>query len=463
MTQQTLLLMLFLLAGFVRTTSVCAQTQPLFQVIEESLGKLLKMPELSARWASPDNRHFAYIASVGGKVVVVLDGKQGPQYDSVVKHTLSFSADSQRLVYAARRSGKLFLVLDQKEQSLDGDLTPPAFNRNPLLSSDGRHVACILKRNNNVVVLRDGVEGKPYEQIVSAAFSPDSQRFLYTAVKGQESFVVVDEVEGKPYRGVGLPLFSPDSRLVVYSARTDAGNLVVVNQKEGKVHEMLGDITISPDSKHVAYLGTNPQRFTMAVVDGIEGKPYEAIISAVKFSNDGRHVAYVASHTTHDAFVVVDGIEHEQYPFVTAPVFSPSSQGFAYRAHKPTGDVLVLNDVEGPTFKAIDPTSITFSPDSKHLAFKVVAGNKEFIVLDSVANKKYEQVGQPAFSRDNSHLAYMAQAANRWRIRIDTFASAPYDSVLNRDALMFAESGELYFIAIRNNEVFRVKCTPNGP
>jgi len=443
-----------------QTASVCAQSQPSFQVTEESLGKLLNMPDLSARLASRDNRHFAYIASVGGKAVVVWDGKQGPKYDSIVKHTLSFSPDSQRLVYAARRNGNLFLVLNQTEQLLTGELAPPAFNHNPLLSADGRNVACILNQNNKALVLRDGVVSQPYDRIVFAAFSPDNQRFLYTAANGQESFVVVDGVEGKHYRGLDLPQFSADSKLVVYSAQTGGGTLIVVNGQEGKLYPMFGSVTISADSKHVAYLGANAQKLSMIIVDGVESKPYENI-SEFKLSSDANKVAFIASHTGSSSFLVVNGIEHQAYPVIVGLTLSPNGESLAYQADKQGGDVMVLNDVESKVFKTIEHQSMVFSPDGKRLAFKVIFGSQESIVSDGVSGKKYEGVGYPAFSSDGKHLAYLGAKGNHWRMVIDNKESVTYDSVLNRESLRFDESGSLYFTAIRNNEVFRVKCTPN--
>jgi hypothetical protein len=420
----------------------------------------LKMPDLSARLASPDNRRFAYIASVAGKAVVVTDGKQGPQYDSIVKHTLSFSPDSQRLVYAAKRNGQLYLVLDQQEQLLTGELTPPAFSRNPLLSPDGLHFACILKRNNKVVVFRDGVESKTYDGIVFAGFSPDSRRFVYTAAVGPESFVVVDEVEGKRYHGVDLPQFSPDSKLVAYSAMADGGSVAIINEQESKVYPMLGSITISADSKRVAYLGTNAQKLTMAIVDGVEGKPYEGILFSVKFSHDSRHVAYVATHTGQTSFVVRDGVEQKEYPLIFDVVFSPTGERTAYVARKQVGDVVVLDDVEGAPIKLIDARSLAFSPDSQHVAYKVVSGNKELVGLDGVNGKKYQEVGYPAFSPESKHLAYLAREANAWRMVIGQAKSAAYESVLNRESVWFDDSGAVYFIAIRKGEAFRIKCSP---
>jgi hypothetical protein len=60
---------------------------------------------------SGSGRRHAYPATLGGKAVVVVDGKPGPAFDSV--EGLRFSADSQHLVYGATKDGTHQIVVDQ--------------------------------------------------------------------------------------------------------------------------------------------------------------------------------------------------------------------------------------------------------------------------------------------------------------------------------------------------------------
>jgi hypothetical protein len=51
--------------------------------------------------------HFAYPAlGSSGKVVVVLDGQEGPEFDGIVKGTLVVRADGAVMYYAVKRDGK---------------------------------------------------------------------------------------------------------------------------------------------------------------------------------------------------------------------------------------------------------------------------------------------------------------------------------------------------------------------
>lgn len=64
---------------------------------------------------SPDSRRVAYVAKVGNKQIVVVDGKKGKQYDGIVSGSLVFSPDSERVAYAAMIGNMKFVVVDGKE------------------------------------------------------------------------------------------------------------------------------------------------------------------------------------------------------------------------------------------------------------------------------------------------------------------------------------------------------------
>jgi hypothetical protein len=70
---------------------------------------------------SPDIRRMAYTAQARGRLFVVVDGKEGKEYDAIGKDSPIFSPDSRRVAYAARMGNKHFMVVDRMEQkSYDG-------------------------------------------------------------------------------------------------------------------------------------------------------------------------------------------------------------------------------------------------------------------------------------------------------------------------------------------------------
>jgi len=78
-----------------------------------------------------------------GKRHVVLDGKEGPQYDFIT--SLTFSSDGQRFAYKARRGRKWLVVIDGREDQRVFDY----FTRKPIhFSPDGKRVAYVGGRGN---------------------------------------------------------------------------------------------------------------------------------------------------------------------------------------------------------------------------------------------------------------------------------------------------------------------------
>ncbi|MBI4488826.1 MAG: tetratricopeptide repeat protein, partial [Deltaproteobacteria bacterium] len=93
--------------------------------------------------------------------------------------------------------------------------------------------------SERLIVSRDKLAGG---RIVPASLkgSRDSKRVTYIVAVGDKWLVVVDGKEEKPYDEIwaeSFLFFSPDSRRIAYAARTDARWLVVVDGKEEKPYD----------------------------------------------------------------------------------------------------------------------------------------------------------------------------------------------------------------------------------
>jgi WD40 repeat protein/tetratricopeptide (TPR) repeat protein len=209
-------------------------------------------------------------------------------------------------------------------------------------------------------------------------------------------------------------------------------------------------LAVSPDGRHTAYTASRPDKWFVAIIDGVEGKRYDAILtyyfSVAKykdqrrtyfFSPDSKRVAYIAQEYR-SLIVVVDGVESAKYDAIYNVAFSPDSKHYAFDAKKGDKVVVVLDGVEGKEYdypeEKRDPdrppmpdgiyykfggTGFIFSPDSNHLAYSAVEKNKAVIVLDgrevgaNVGRGYVWQVmpfsgnGMLVFSPDSSLLAYI--------------------------------------------------------
>jgi Tol biopolymer transport system component len=344
---------------------------------------------------SPDLKRLAYFNWSWGKQSVVVDGRQGKEYDDIGYGALTFSPDSKRVAYIAGSANKRFVVVDGQEgKHYDGIhihyFTIPSGNTGApdlIFSPDSKRVAYIAAiGNKRLYTYIDGTgekmfsvvdhkEGKYYDFVCSTIFSPDSKHLAYLAVKGEKYFIVVDGQEGKHYDSTHEPIFSPDSKRFAYIAETGGKTHTVIDGQEGMRYYQIGALIFSPDSKHIVYIATDTDGKVFPVVDGKEGKRYYNVQSVI-FTPDSKNIAYIATNTDGKICAVVAG-------------------------------------QEGKPHYDIDASSLTFSPDGKYVAYVAKKRRKMFVVVNDSEGNQYDSIISAGFGGgivfdNNNNLRYLA-------------------------------------------------------
>ena len=286
----------------------------------QSLGNNIEM--------SDDRKHMLYRAYSEGKGFVVLDGKEGPRYDSVEENSYKISPDGSRMGYIARdvdRLGdKYIVVVDGRESKPYDHVSEPYF------SSDSKHVAYVGSSFKparqgiaHAVAVIDGVEGEKFDRIdPSFYFSPDGSRVAYNAERDGKSVLVVDG-RNFVYDKIIHLKFSQDGRRLMLVAELGARRVLLLDGNELKYepsddepdaakaydsHE--DELAFSTDGKRTAFVASLGGK-EAAIIDGVAGKSYEDI-DDLQFTADGAHVIYTAARGG-KTVVVVDGVESKEY------------------------------------------------------------------------------------------------------------------------------------------------------
>jgi len=191
--------------------------------------------EVGTPITSADGQHVAYVGVTHRGLFsrtavsrVVLDGEEQEEFDSC--GTLHFGPQGHRLVYAAMRGERTYVVID------------------------GRAIGPYEQVEQPILYMSDE------QQIARIVFSPDGKRIAYSALKRTGEVLVVDGVESTTaYRHIGDITFSPDSQRVSYQAvpSADPGGTIhyVVDDRIGppcKLSKTKGFFT--KDSKHFVYI-----------------------------------------------------------------------------------------------------------------------------------------------------------------------------------------------------------------
>ncbi len=222
--------------------------------------------------------------------------------------------------------------------------------------------------------------GPEWDALLWGGWSPDSRRFAYVALKGEQAHVVVDGAEIGAYDYVAnwKVRFSPDG--------SHHGFVVARLGKKG------------PESWQAVVDGVASERFDM--IRGPEGGPL------LRFSPTGGHWACFVRRGD-DNLALVDGRFGPPFDETAyAPAFSPDGEHLAYVGVRGDDWYLALDDtLIGPHAWICDPV---FSPVSDDLAYCVNEEDRGWVVRDGRPLRRHRVVRGPVFSPDGSRLAYWA-------------------------------------------------------
>jgi len=95
----------------------------------------------------------------------------------------------------------------------------------------------------------------------------------------------------------------------------------------------------------------------------------------------------------------------------------------------------------GPVFDGIAIGALTFSPDSKRLAYAASRGASWRLVVDGKEGPPFSAIGATLFSTDSKRVAYIAQRGRAWHVVIDGVIGPPFDALL-ANSLVFSPDGK---------------------
>jgi dipeptidyl aminopeptidase/acylaminoacyl peptidase len=189
----------------------------------------------------------------------------------------------------------------------------------------------------------------------------------------------------------------------------------------------------------VAYAAKIGEQWAV-VENGKEGKPYDAI-SRLAFSPDGRRLAYVADEGG-KKILVVDGDEGKPY----ASIVETDSLERLHNCKE--GDCWDAFYIERP---------FIFSPDGQRVAYVARVGEKRFnvsekwsVVVDGKEQSPYEGIGGLTFSSDSRHVAYVAGEGPKQFVVVDGKEGRQYDGLVKGATCVFDSASELHFLARKN-------------
>ena len=365
---------------------------------------------------SKDGLHVAITVAKGSKSVIMVDGVEGPRFDSRVNQIV-FSPDGKRHAYVAVSGTDGILVLDGKEVAREPliDNTPPYhfFEFSP----GGKRFA--YQRNERETkgafrwLVMDGKPGDKVSAIQNLVFSPDENRFAYLAGheadKGGQTLVVDGRNVGR--QGVN-PQFSPDGKTIVTVGHLPNESMLLMNGKAGSRAKSIRGVHISTGGINLLVLGNmsqggqgGPGEYLGASGKKIEGSDCQKI-EWVKFSPDGKRYAALCSAGPGIEYLIIDGKKGENYQGITDFEFSPDSSRYTYMARSNAGGFRVVDGEESQGYNTYQTYS--WGGGGKRFGYTGYGNmiKEGDVVIDGKATK-YPGPRQVGFSADGSRYAFV--------------------------------------------------------
>jgi hypothetical protein len=331
---------------------------------------------------SPDGERLAHGALVDGRWRMVVDGVEGPPFDTV--DAPIFSPDGAHLAYLAMEGDEWLLVVDGLvgartsmrflSHAFSGNSSRILFIEDLPDPARGRLVVSDLAFRAPIVVANDVEEMVLDESgtwVATVSWLPGDRRALLTARLDTPGPATL----GPAYDSVAAPVFGVNGSVAYLAGRGDE-RLVVLDGREEKLPrgELVGPLVVRGAGRGVGALvasGGSVRLHQLFARDPGVGQSYDEA-AQLTYDRSGRSWVMAARNGTR-WFVVVNGREGPPFDRVVTPRFSPDGERLAYRARQDGRRFVVSANARGrttrihPRFDQVFPAS--FSADGKAVVY----------------------------------------------------------------------------------------------
>jgi hypothetical protein len=349
------------------------------------------------------------------------------------------------------------------------------------ISLKGQHIAAVVSRENQKVMVHDGVDGPPMDEILNIPegggakilWSADGSRYLYLGGVGEEWVVVVDGKEAaraprspEQAKGGMTPVirlqFTPGNKhwyMVLLQAGPNRSNyqLVIDGKESGPISHEDPQIAWSNDGERHAYIQTirnNATQPDLALI--VDGKRALYQAGGLQFTADGLHL--LSKRRVGPNFTLIEALSDGQ-PLMRGEdvnlFVAPRGSGFLGIVSPPIekdgrASYLTVDSqrVQGSECADHGGHALFMSADAKHYAARcrtwvMVDGKKGADYADGVSDVQFTADGRAVYqgSRNGRYFVVTGDQESEGYSYILSFLERARQTILNQSPRSFVVEG----------------------
>jgi TolB protein len=320
----------------------------------------------------------SYLANADGSDEIAMPFLRG---------NLDWSADSRKIVYQAKTANNdpdIFIYSLQTGKS-ENVTNNPAFDADPSLSPDGKHVAFASARDGNFEIYLVNADGSDLRRLTNdpawdnhPVFSPDGTTIAFNSDRENENsnvyLIGADGAdirrltESKHNETVEPGCWSPDgTQIAFYSDEFGNDDIFVTSAEVFRPVLVVADATsdlpfasYSPDGKQIVYAASMPDKTGELRLFELQGKQSSTLQRTENaelqpvFAPDGMHIAFQnkVESNTEICLIRLDGTDLRNLTNNAArdggPAFSPDGKQIAFASNRDGNSGIFNLYVMGP-------------------------------------------------------------------------------------------------------------------
>lgn len=450
-----------------------------YLAVNANLGSAFDAVNMDSVQVSADGYHYAAVVTIKGKQCVIVDGKPGALYASILPDSLVLENGGGSVSYFAKEtSGQTRRVLvDLREGGIYPSAAFDEIRPHSAFSAPkGLASAYIARIGKQWCAVMLNKPGKLYDDIGHAAFSQDGKYLYFTSLIDGKWKLVSPRTHTAllyAYDEIGPLVVSPDNQSIMYAVRVgDHWN--IIRYSELVFPDGVAELSIiGADGRELHRLKYIPKVKRPPVEQALTQQPFDAV-GGYGFLADGTFL-YTAKRGAQWSLLVCGDTIDGPYENLEAPLFdakrnqvfctaqqhgqwyllagakkygpyeavgpisfSPKGDHVVYAAKKAGQWCISVDGVDGEGYAAVDAP--VWSPDGARMAYVAKIGEQYGVILDGKIGKRYDAVSQPSFSRSGREIAFAARNGEKWRAVVGQYESTPYDLIIGSSVVINQEA-----------------------